>query len=65
VAPGAPAGHTFAVADGGLRKDTAIVLPGQTLSAAFDADNPGIWMVHCHNVCHAEAGMMTLLGYER
>jgi len=59
-------GHTFAVGDAtGPRKDTAIVLPGQTLRALFDADNPGRWMIHCHNAYHAEAGMMTLLGYQR
>jgi multicopper oxidase len=59
-------GHTFAVGDPeGPRKDTAIVLPGQTLGVLFDADNPGLWMVHCHNVYHAEAGMMTMLGYLR
>ncbi|MCH5677130.1 multicopper oxidase family protein [Streptomyces gilvus] len=59
-------GHTFALADvtGGPRKDTAIVLPRNTLRVDFDADNPGLWMVHCHNVYHAEAGMMTVLGYE-
>jgi len=58
-------GHTFAVGQTGLRKDTAIVLPGQTLAVAFDADNPGVWMVHCHNIYHAESGMMTQLGYQR
>ena len=42
-----------------------VVLPGQTLPVAFEADNPGVWMVHCHNVYHAEAGMMTQLGYLR
>ena len=31
----------------------------------LDADNPGRWMIHCHNTYHAEAGMMTLLGYQR
>lgn len=57
-------GHTFAVGDAaGPRKDTAIVLPGQTLTTLFDAENPGQWMIHCHNAYHAEAGMMTLLGY--
>jgi FtsP/CotA-like multicopper oxidase with cupredoxin domain len=36
-------GHTFAVDRvNGPRKDPAIVLPGQTLSAIFDADNPGL-----------------------
>ena len=29
----------------------------------FAADNPGQWMVHCHNTYHAEAGMMTRLDY--
>ncbi|MER6005309.1 multicopper oxidase family protein [Nonomuraea angiospora] len=57
-------GHTFALARTGLRKDTAIVLPGATLDVDFDADNPGLWMIHCHNVYHAEAGMMSLLGYQ-
>jgi FtsP/CotA-like multicopper oxidase with cupredoxin domain len=58
-------GHTFALADTGARMDTAIVLPGQKLPVDFDADNPGRWMIHCHNIYHAEAGMMTLLGYRR
>jgi FtsP/CotA-like multicopper oxidase with cupredoxin domain len=58
-------GHTFAIAEGGPRKDTANVLPGRTLTVDFDADNPGLWALHCHNVYHAEAGMMTLLGYQR
>ncbi|MFJ8824946.1 multicopper oxidase family protein [Streptomyces sp. NPDC102467] len=60
-------GHTFALANvaGGPRKDTAIVLPNGTLTVDFDADNPGLWMVHCHNVYHSEAGMMTVLGYRR
>ncbi|MEU3046257.1 multicopper oxidase family protein [Streptomyces sp. NPDC006984] len=58
-------GHTFALPDGGARKDTAIVLPGRRLDVDFDADNPGLWMVHCHNVYHAESGMMTVLGYRK
>lgn len=58
-------GHTFALTGTGLRKDTAIVLPGRTLEADFDASNPGRWMLHCHNVYHAESGMMTLLGYRK
>ncbi|MFH8840467.1 multicopper oxidase family protein [Streptomyces sp. NPDC017868] len=56
-------GHTYALADGGARKDTSIVLPGKKLDVDFDADNPGLWMVHCHNVYHAESGMMAVLGY--
>lgn len=57
-------GHTFHMSPGrGARKDTVIVKPGQTLMADFDADNPGRWVVHCHNIYHAEAGMMTGLAY--
>lgn len=60
-------GHTFALGGraGGARKDTAVILPKGRLTADFDADNPGLWMVHCHNVYHSEAGMMTVLGYQR
>jgi FtsP/CotA-like multicopper oxidase with cupredoxin domain len=56
-------GHTYQHAGGGPRKDTSIVLPGKTLNVEFDADNPGIWAAHCHNIYHAESGMMTILGY--
>lgn len=56
-------GHTYQHAAGGPRKDTSIVLPGQTLTAEFDADNPGRWMLHCHNLYHAESGMMSVLAY--
>jgi FtsP/CotA-like multicopper oxidase with cupredoxin domain len=57
-------GHSFALRDGaGARKDTVIVLPRQSVTVQFDAANPGRWMTHCHNAYHAEAGMMTALGY--
>jgi FtsP/CotA-like multicopper oxidase with cupredoxin domain len=57
-------GHTFQLAGGGPRKDTVIVLPGRAVACDLDADNPGQWMIHCHNTYHAEAGMMSVLGYE-
>ncbi|MFH8342495.1 multicopper oxidase family protein [Streptomyces sp. AM6-12] len=56
-------GHTYQLGTGGPRKDTTIVLPGRTVSVYFDADNPGQWMLHCHNAYHGEAGMMALLAY--
>ncbi|MGY1948722.1 multicopper oxidase family protein [Nocardia asiatica] len=59
-------GHTFQVVTGsgtGPRKDTSIVLPMQTLEVDFDTDNPGQWMVHCHNIYHGEAGMMSVVSY--
>ena len=61
-------GHTFQVAraDGpGARKDTAIIRPGETIDTDFEADNPGLWALHCHNIYHAEAGMMAVLSYVR
>jgi multicopper oxidase len=56
-------GHTFALAGGGARKDTVIVLPNQTVTVDLDAANPGQWMTHCHNLYHAETGMMVNLAY--
>lgn len=56
-------GHTFQLGGSGARKDTTIVLPKKTVSVLFDADNPGQWLVHCHNVYHGEAGMMGLVAY--
>ncbi|SDY09852.1 Multicopper oxidase with three cupredoxin domains (includes cell division protein FtsP and spore coat protein CotA) [Micromonospora pattaloongensis] len=43
--------------------DTLDVGPGETYRVAFRADNPGIWMDHCHNLEHAANGMILHLGY--
>lgn len=57
-------GHTWSLpGNGGLRKDTVLVLPMQTVTADLQADNPGTWAYHCHNIYHAEIGMMTSLQY--
>ncbi len=56
-------GHTYQHEGGGPRKDTSIILPKQTLTVDFDADNPGLWVAHCHNIYHAETGMTTVIGY--
>ncbi|MFI5746116.1 multicopper oxidase family protein [Streptomyces sp. NPDC051644] len=47
------------------RKDTTIVRPSSSVAVEFDADNPGLWMLHCHNIYHSDVGMMTVLGYRR
>jgi len=44
--------------------DTLEVRPGETYVIAFQADNPGLWMDHCHNLSHAATGMTMHLGYE-
>ncbi len=58
-------GHTYQHLGGGPRKDTSILLPGRTLTVEFDADNPGQWLSHCHNIYHAESGMMAVVAYQR
>ncbi|EAP98719.1 putative multicopper oxidase [Janibacter sp. HTCC2649] len=56
-------GHTFGLRETGARKDTVIVRPMAAVEVDLDADNPGQWATHCHNIYHAEAGMMTTLSY--
>ena len=57
-------GHTFALPSG-LRKDTVLMAPMQSVAIDLDADNAGDWMIHCHNIYHAEAGMMIALEYAK
>jgi FtsP/CotA-like multicopper oxidase with cupredoxin domain len=59
-------GHTFQIGTAGgrgPRKDTVLVPAMASVEVDLAADNPGNWMVHCHNAYHAEAGMMTRLEY--
>ena len=44
--------------------DTLDVLPGESYEVAFTANNPGLWMDHCHNLEHAADGMVLHLMYE-
>ncbi|MED1600441.1 multicopper oxidase family protein [Alkalihalophilus marmarensis] len=45
-------------------KDTLNVRPGETYEIVFEAKNPGIWMFHCHEFHHANAGMMAEVRYK-
>lgn len=47
----------------GAMRDTVIVPPKGSVTIAFDADNPGRWAFHCHNLYHMAAGMFTSLEY--
>jgi FtsP/CotA-like multicopper oxidase with cupredoxin domain len=47
-----------------LWMDTFDVRPGELWEVAFKATNPGIWMNHCHNLPHADQGMMLRLRYD-
>jgi FtsP/CotA-like multicopper oxidase with cupredoxin domain len=39
------------------RRDTAILPPGGYMLIAFPADNPGMWIMHCHIAWHASQGL--------
>jgi FtsP/CotA-like multicopper oxidase with cupredoxin domain len=43
--------------------DSLEVGVGETYEIAFMADNPGIWMDHCHNLPHAAQGLVSHLMY--
>jgi FtsP/CotA-like multicopper oxidase with cupredoxin domain len=63
-------GHAFQVIaiDGrpiqGALRDTVLVMPMGRVRIAFDADNPGRWPFHCHNLYHQATGMMTEFRYQ-
>jgi FtsP/CotA-like multicopper oxidase with cupredoxin domain len=44
--------------------DSLEVGNGETYEVAFRADNPGIWMDHCHQLPHAAEGLVMHVGYE-
>ena len=44
--------------------DSLDVQDGESYELAFVADNPGVWTFHCHNLQHAEDGLVAHLMYE-
>lgn len=44
--------------------DSLDVPDGATYDIAFVADNPGVWMDHCHNLAHPKQGLVAHLMYE-
>jgi FtsP/CotA-like multicopper oxidase with cupredoxin domain len=62
-------GHVFQVVEingkaiAGAIRDTMLVPPKATVKVLFDADNPGLWAFHCHNLYHMAAGMFGTLVY--
>lgn len=47
-----------------MMKDTLNIKPGESYVVAFEADNTGDWMFHCHDLHHAAAGMVASVLYE-
>lgn len=62
-------GHHFQVVGlgrarlSGSMRDTVLVPAMESVTIAFDANNPGEWPLHCHNMYHMAAGMMTTVEY--
>jgi FtsP/CotA-like multicopper oxidase with cupredoxin domain len=64
-------GHIFSVISKNGRRitgspvhlDSILVAPHETWEVAFLADNPGLWMLHCHVLIHAAYGLMTMVDY--
>ena len=46
-----------------IYQDTVLVKPFETVDIAFLANNPGLWMFHCHNLLHAYWGMDMMVVY--
>jgi FtsP/CotA-like multicopper oxidase with cupredoxin domain len=44
--------------------DSLEVKTGETYEIAFVADNPGLWMDHCHNLPHAAEGLVAHVMYD-
>jgi plastocyanin len=66
-------GHSFKIVatDGNpvpelarLTKDTVLIGPSERYDLEILADNPGVWMVHCHIEHHMANGMMTTIWYD-
>lgn len=65
-------GHTFRVLSKNgiplkgspVYLDTLLMKNGETYEVLLVADNPGLWMAHCHNLGHASMGMSMMLNYE-
>ena len=46
-----------------LHLDTVTLAPHETADVVFPADNPGLWMLHCHVLLHAAMGMSMTIDY--
>ena len=63
-------GHDFQVLDidgekmAGALRDTLMVPARSRMTVAFDADNAGVWPLHCHLLYHLDTGMFTVVKYD-
>ncbi|KAL2003721.1 hypothetical protein VTN02DRAFT_2624 [Thermoascus thermophilus] len=44
-----------------MRRDTVLVNPNGNVALRFRADNPGVWLFHCHIEWHMDAGLIATM----
>ncbi|EXJ67555.1 uncharacterized protein A1O5_09568 [Cladophialophora psammophila CBS 110553] len=44
-----------------VRRDTLLLEPGGFMVLRFRADNPGVWLFHCHMEWHVETGLVATM----
>ena len=47
-----------------LTRNTLPILPGETYDVEFVANNPGLWLFHCHELNHVAGGMISAVIYD-
>eukprot|EP00884_Botryococcus_braunii_P010532 jgi/Botrbrau1/19480/Bobra.0609s0001.2 len=52
--------HGNVLLRGGAHQDQFSLFPGSVVTADMIADNPGVWLLHCHVNDHLHAGMTAL-----
>jgi iron transport multicopper oxidase len=44
-----------------MRRDTFMVRPNSNIVLRFKADNPGVWLFHCHIEWHIDSGLVATM----
>ena len=47
-----------------IMRDTYLMQPGEKAELIFEANNPGLWLFHCHMLEHAASGMVGVINIE-
>ena len=47
-----------------IMRDTYLMQPGEKAELIFEANNPGLWLFHCHMLEHAASGMVGVINID-
>jgi iron transport multicopper oxidase len=56
-----PTNPNVTLASNPMRRDTFLVSPGGNIVLRFRADNPGVWLFHCHIEWHISSGLVATI----